>query len=178
MFCVSNQTLPSKSSSETATTTPSTVWALSPVRTTLEAMELFLAILALILSATSLLWQVAAHFLEGDRVTVTEGTSIPIDRLSNIPDCRFITASNRGRTAVTVSSIALDIGRNRTAQIGISLIPELSDQLPARLEPGMSATWNFPLSIATDVQNNFPRARGMVKLATGKTCYARRSSTR
>ena len=141
-------------------------------------MELSLAILALILSITSLLWQVASHFLNGDRVIVTEGTSIPIGGLDYLPDCRSITAANRGRTAVTVTSVALDIGQNRTAQIGIHVIPETSDQLPARLEPGMSATWHFPLSITTEVQSTFPKARGIVKLATGKTRYARRSRAR
>lgn len=134
-----------------------------------------IAVLALALSVFSLLWQVTSHVLSGDRVTVTEGTSIPVGGLDYLPDCRSITAANRGRIAVTVASIALDVGHNRTAQVGMRLVPELSDPLPTRLEPGASASWHFPLALDEEIRREYPRARAMVRLATGKARYAKRN---
>lgn len=135
---------------------------------------LLLAILALVLSVVSLLWQVASHVLSGDRVTVTEGTSLPLSGRDYLPDCRSITAANRGRTAVTVTSTAIDVGRSQAAQIGMYLVTEMSDPLPTRLEPGTSASWSFPISVDEEIQRSNPRSRAMVRLATGRTRYAKR----
>lgn len=137
-------------------------------------MELVLAVVALVLSVASLVWQIASHVLSGDRVVVSEGTSIPVGGMDYLPRCHSITAANRGRTAITVTSIALDVGGNRHAQVAMHLVPELSSSLPARLDPGDSATWAFPLSVDAEVRRAHPDARAIVQLATGRARRAKR----
>lgn len=137
-------------------------------------MELVLAVVALVLSVASLIWQIASHVLSGDRVVVSEGTAMPVGGIDYLPTCRSITAANRGRTAVTVTSIALDVGANQFAQVAMHIVPQLSSALPVRLDPGDSASWAFPLSVDEEVRRAHPGARAVVGLATGRTRRAKR----
>lgn len=137
-------------------------------------MELIIAGLALALSVVSLLWQVVTHVLSGDRVAVSLGTSIPVGGIAHLPNCRTITAQNRGRTAVTVTSVAIDVGDGRSAQVGAQLVGPLSDVLPFRLEAGSSASWAYPISVDEEIVAAYPRRRARVSLGTGRTRYSRR----
>lgn len=133
-----------------------------------------IAALALALSVVSLLWQVITHVLSGDRVVVQLGTSIPVGGLDYLPSCRSITAQNRGRTAVTVTAVALDVGGGRSAQVITHMVGELSDPLPVRLEPGASASWAYPIVVDERIRESHPRRRAMASLGTGKRRYSRR----
>lgn len=61
-------------------------------------MELVISLVGLALSVASLAWQVITHALSGDRVAVQLGTSIAVGAIDFLPNCRAITAQNRGRT--------------------------------------------------------------------------------
>lgn len=137
-------------------------------------MELVISVLALVLSVASLTWQIATHHLNGDRVVVQLGTSIPVGAAGFLPNCRSITARNRGRTAVTVTSVAVDVGNGKTAQIGAQLVGALSDPLPHRLEPGASASWAYPITVDDEIRRNYRRVRALVCLGTGRTIYSKR----
>ena len=100
--------------------------ALSELADTLLPMELVISLLALALSVASLAWQVITHALSGDRVAVQLGTSIPVGAIDFLPNCRAITAQNRGRTPVSVTSIAIDVGGGQSAQIAHHLVGPLS----------------------------------------------------
>lgn len=130
-------------------------------------MEIVLSISAIVLSFASLVWQLVTHRFNGDRVVVELGTSIPVGA-AFLPTCRAITAMNRGRTAVTVNTVALDVGHGSAAQIVPHLVHPLSDPLPCRLEPGASATWAYPIEIDRQVLAGHPRRRAAVSLATGR----------
>lgn len=137
-------------------------------------MELVISLLALALSVASLAWQVITHALSGDRVAVQLGTSIPVGAIDFLPNCRAITAQNRGRTPVSVTSIAIDVGGGQSAQIAHHLVGPLSDPLPIRLDPGASASWAYPISIDDQIQQTHPRRRALVRLGTGRTRYSKR----
>jgi hypothetical protein len=136
-------------------------------------VDITISVLALALSVVSLTWQVVTHTLSGDRVVVHLGTSIPIGA-DLLPNCRSITAQNRGRTAVTVTSIALDVGKDMSAQIAVHLVGPLSDALPIRLEPGASASWAYPIAVDDEVRQSHPRRRAVVSLGTGRRRYSKR----
>lgn len=150
--------------------TPSVV-----TRTVLWVDSILIAWLALALSGVSLLWQVITHVLSGDRVIVHLGTSIPVGGLEHLPICTLITAQNRGRTAVTVTAVALDVGAGEAAQIITQIVREISDPLPIRLEPGASASWAYPSFVDEKIRADHPHPRAMVSLGTGKKRYSRRS---
>jgi hypothetical protein len=57
-----------------------------------------------------------------------------------------VTASNTGRSAITVLRVGVGVRRRlRRGIIWIEPDTESSDELPHRLEPGTSATWWIPL---------------------------------
>jgi hypothetical protein len=141
---------------------------------TLLRMEIVVSLLALALSVASLTWQVITHALSGDRVVVQLGTSIPVGAIDYLPNCRSITAQNRGRTPVSVTSIALDVGKGLSAQIATHLVGPLSDPLPIRLEPGASASWAYPISVDDEVRQSHPRRRAVVSLGTGRRRHSKR----
>lgn len=146
---------------------------MSDLSYSLTLMETLIAICALLLSLTSLLWQFFTHWMNGDRVIVRLGTSIPVGPV-NLPVCRTITAMNRGRIAVTVSGIGLDVRDGRHAHVSSHLVGAISDRLPMRLEPGSSASWAFPVEIDEEVLRDHPRRRAVVSLGTGRRRYSSR----
>jgi hypothetical protein len=75
---------------------------------------------------------------------------------------------------VTVTSVAVDVGNRRAAQIGAQLVGALSHPLPHRLEPGASASWAYPITVDDEIRRNCPRLRAMVCLGTGRTIYSKR----
>lgn len=153
----------------------STRTALSETVVTLLLVEITISLLALALSVASLTWQVITYALNGDRVAVQLGTSIPAGAIGYLPNCRSITAQNRGRTPVSVTSIAIDVGGGQSAQIAPHLVGPLSDPLPIRLEPGASASWAYPISVDDQIRQTHPRTRALVRLGTGRTRYSKRS---
>lgn len=131
------------------------------------------SLVALALSVASLTWQVAAHRLTGHRVVVHMGTSIPVGGAEQVvPICRTITTENRGRAAVTVNAVALDVGGGRSAQVALHFVDRLSDGLPVRLEPGSSASWAFPIDVDEEIAAQYPRSRAMVTLGDGHRKYS------
>lgn len=133
-----------------------------------------MSLIAILLSVVSLTWQIVAHWLNGHRVVVTMGSAIPLSPGDRTPDCVTITASNRGRVAVTVTSVAVDVGDGRTVPVSMWLIEEMSDRLPIRLEPGSSATWAYPYDVDDRIVSAHPVRRAIVGLGTGRHVRSRR----
>jgi hypothetical protein len=127
---------------------------------------LFVAVVALALSAASLTWQLALYALSGSRPRVelligaTDGFGIvsgPAGSEFAPQDLNLYTSQgfseplagvrvrNRGRLAVSVTSWGIGVGGGFTVSLpGYAINRDAP--IPYRLEPGAQASWYLPLS--------------------------------
>ncbi len=98
-----------------------------------------LSITAIVVSGASLGWQVLTWRQSGAVVSVTASTALPTygDRVGD-PHVQ-ITASNKGRSPVTVQSWGLKLPDDR--HLAILEWAPWSASCPHRLEPGAAASW-------------------------------------
>lgn len=130
----------------------------------MDAITLVIAVLGLVLSVASLVWQTVVWRLAGPIVSVelTDGTLLPLD-------IRFvcITARNSGRGAVQLDGWGLHRkGSTDRLVIPIPTIP--NPPMPHTLEPGHAIDFRFELGA---LREHFGPVRvsvtGWVSLGTG-----------
>lgn len=142
-------------------------------------MELVLSIIALCISIAALTWQLVEHLLTGARVKVGTVWSLPVGGLDYLPQCLTITARNVGRFPASVRSVGIALPDDRHAVISPFFVPEMSDDLPLRLEPGDEASWSVPDDrIEALARENGPVSawRAFVTLGTGKRKHGKLGS--
>lgn len=139
---------------------------------------LIVSVLALLVAAASLVWQVTSWRRSGPRVKVETANSFPVfDRLDGGRDLGDhhveVKAYNRGRAPVTLTAWGLQLPGGRTA---ISRGTAWSAPMPHRLEPGAEAGWHLPAdevrAVCAEQGVTFRQVRGFVALAGGKRVRA------
>lgn len=141
-------------------------------------MSTALSVIAIVISSTSLGWQVWSWSRTGHAVIVSTTHAYPVQAGHFETDDRMlcVTAHNKGRTAVQVTHWCLE------APDGQTLIPlpplPVSAPLPYRLEGLSRADWYIRASDAEKAcaSAGFQVAdlRARVTLGTGKSVYAKR----
>lgn len=107
-----------------------------------------LAIIAIVLSGASLIWQMVTWSRSGAVVGVTVAQSFPTYG-ADIGDPHVtVTAANQGRSAVTVQSWGLRLADGRSLAI-LDYAP-WSATTPYRLEAGDSASWYVETTVIRD----------------------------
>lgn len=136
---------------------------------------LVLSIVALIVGAASLMWQVISWKRSGPVVGVTATQSLPIFDHGPLDWYVAVTAQNSGRAPVTVTGWGLRFPDGQTF-VMVRNLP-WSAPLPHRLDAGAEGSWMIP----TDEVKKECAARGVrhqdltgfVRLANGRTADAR-----
>lgn len=142
-----------------------------------DLLTFFIALLALLTSAVSLVVSIMTHLYTGARVKVTSGYGyVPPDF-----DDPLITveARNLGRTSVAVTGYGLEIldGQGGTIPGYLNPLP-ISAPVPANLDGGQGQTWYLREAAMVETLRSSGR-RGEVNVApfvtlgTGKTVYAK-----
>ncbi|MGI5214962.1 hypothetical protein [Plantactinospora sp. CA-290183] len=139
------------------------------------AVPVVLSIIAIVMSAASLLWQVVSWRRSGPVVTVTVAQS-----LAAFPTgaewFTSVTARNTGRAPITVTGWGFQTPDGGSV---VQLRPVAwASPVPYRLEPGSEGSW---LMATDDVQGTsaergvrYQDLRAFVRLADGRTVTARR----
>ena len=108
-------------------------------------------------------------------VEVNQGLPTYGDHVGDPVTC--VTATNSGRAPVTVTSWGLELPDGQTMFVQQPFSG--SDNLPYRLEEGASGTWRTETIRITEAAReqggDYAGLRGFVRLANGKTVYARRT---
>ncbi|MFF2436634.1 hypothetical protein ACFVU4_21055 [Streptomyces sp. NPDC058107] len=105
-----------------------------------------IAIVALVLSVASLLWQGWSWYRSGPIIKVTGAADSPIfEGQQSDLGYHYIQAVNKGRAAATIEAfgVALPSGLRRVSHAQEDLAAVEPCALPYRLEPHSSARWYF-----------------------------------
>jgi hypothetical protein len=140
-------------------------------------MATVLSIIALCLSVASLTWQISSFLLTGARVKIETSWAYPLGGADYLPECVSITARNVGRFATTVRNVGIEVQRDGThAVISHLLVPQMSTELPHRLEPGDEASWSVPVQAVRSMAADHPPRdwAAYVSLGSGKRVRGRR----
>jgi hypothetical protein len=137
---------------------------------------LVVSILALLLAATSLGWQVYSWRRTGPAVKVTVDNAIPVG-IPGVPDHLLqVTATNHGRGPTTVMGWGFQLPNNNV--LAVPQQTPMSTPLPRRLEGGAEASWFMdPQEIrlrSAELRIPFDRIIGYVTLAGGEKVLAKR----
>jgi hypothetical protein len=141
----------------------------------MEVTALVLGIVGAVTGLGSLAWQVITWRQGGRRVKVTATQALPVFGSGASDWYMNVTASNVGRSPVTVRGWGLRMPDGKTMIMPSNL--SWSASLPHRLEPGADASWYMP---TTEV-HKFCAEHGIrhqdmtafVNLADGRTINAR-----
>ncbi|WP_152650082.1 hypothetical protein [Demequina globuliformis] len=141
-------------------------------------------VVAALVAAATLVWQIRAHRLGGRRVKVRSVYSIPIygvegDNPLRGDDQVAITVTNVGGMPVVVTGFGVRMGRSRHAHnMAVNIPHEISDRLPATAEPG-----GVPVQVAVPVVElrrahdqggvRYRDMRPWVRLGDGRKVFSR-----
>jgi hypothetical protein len=138
-------------------------------------IESVLSVIAIVLSMTSLGWQVASWKRSGPVVKVTAQQAL----ITSGPEADWhtdVTARNTGRAPITVTGWGLRFPDGQTIVMMRNL--PISAPLPYRLEAGAASSWYIgtdDLRGACEERGaKYQELRGFVRLADGRTIDARR----
>ena len=143
---------------------------------TTAEVALLISVLALLLAAASLTWQVAAFRQSGHNVrcvldvgyVATEPTEsgdtvstvvVPATKWATTPELRepgeqqfFVSVTNKGRTAVRIDSIGFTVG-HQGAVPAVTADPETLG-LPCRLDARQTRRWDIPMRQVAELLTN------------------------
>ncbi|MGH3220238.1 MAG: hypothetical protein ACRDPY_16300 [Streptosporangiaceae bacterium] len=133
-----------------------------------------LSITAIVISSAALGWQVLTWRRSGAVVSVTATQAIPTFG-DNLGDPHVnVTASNKGRSPVTITSLGFKLRDDR--HLAVMKWTPWSASLPHRLEPGAAASWYVPTNAITEsTAHNGIRYQDLiayVSLGDGRTIKA------
>jgi hypothetical protein len=141
---------------------------------------LIVSVLALVVAASSLVWQVISWRRSGPQVKVETANSFPVfDEPGGRRDLGDhhveVKAYNGGRAPVTLTAWGLQLPGGRTA---ISRGTAWSSPMPHRLEPGAEAGWHMSAdevrAVCAEQGVTFRQVHGFVTLAGGERVRARK----
>jgi hypothetical protein len=140
-----------------------------------EVTTLVIAIIGAVAGLGSLAWQVVTWGQSGPVVAVTARQLFPTYG-DHVGDAHMsVTASNSGRSPVTVKGWGLRLPDGQ-AMIMTTNLP-WSDSLPHRLEPGADASWHMPTAevqkFCADQGIRHQDMTAYVNLADGRTINAK-----
>lgn len=135
------------------------------------------SIIALVLSVLSLGWQAWTWLRAGPVVSVAVAQSLPVYRNSAGEWHTTVTATNKGRSAVTVSSWGFALPNGRTLYTANPA--PWSEKLPHRLEPQSSANWHVDTDeikqACSEHAVRYQDLRAWVSLGNGTKSHSRKT---
>lgn len=143
------------------------------------------AVVAALIAAATLAWNVTVHRRSGRRVLVESSYAIPVYGPPHAPEFRDddrveVTVTNRGGAPVTVTNYGVSLGKGKETNLFVRDRPTWATPLPARVEPGGGpARLLVPVDQLRQVRREraipYSAMRCWVSLGDGRRVYSRNS---